>query len=99
MTYSAVIGAGTMGLGIAYVLAAAGENAVLVEPDAERRDAALPTLRGVAEGAVSRGKLEAAAAEALLSRVSTVAAVTELPADGADLVVEAVPERVELKHL
>jgi 3-hydroxybutyryl-CoA dehydrogenase len=99
MTYSAVIGAGTMGLGIAYVLAAAGDTAVLVEPDAERRDAALPTLRGVAEGAVSRGKLEAAAAEALLARLSTVAAVTDLPADGADLVVEAVPERVELKHM
>ncbi|HEY3604059.1 MAG TPA: 3-hydroxyacyl-CoA dehydrogenase family protein [Sporichthyaceae bacterium] len=98
-SYSAVIGAGTMGLGIAYVLAAAGDNAVLVEPDAARRDAALLTLRGVTEGAVSRGKLEAAAAEGLLSRVSTVAAVTDLPADGADLVVEAVPERVELKHL
>jgi 3-hydroxybutyryl-CoA dehydrogenase len=98
-SYSAVIGAGTMGLGIAYVLAAAGDTAVLVEPDAERRDAALPTLRGVAEGAVSRGKLAAAAAEAILGRLSTVAAVAELPRDGADLVVEAVPERIELKHL
>jgi 3-hydroxybutyryl-CoA dehydrogenase len=88
-----------MGLGIAYVLAAAGDTAVLVEPDAERRDAALPTLRGVAEGAVSRGKLAAAAAEAILGRLSTVAAVAELPRDGADLVVEAVPERIELKHL
>jgi 3-hydroxybutyryl-CoA dehydrogenase len=98
-SYSAVIGAGTMGLGIAYVLAVAGDNAVLVEPDAERRDAALPTLRGVAEGAVSRGKLEAAAAEAILGRLSTVAAVTDLPREGADLVVEAVPERIELKHV
>jgi 3-hydroxybutyryl-CoA dehydrogenase len=98
-SYSAVIGAGTMGLGIAYVLAAAGDTAVLVEPDAERRDAALPTLRGVAEGAVSRGKLDAAAAEAILSRLSTVAAVTDLPREGADLVVEAVPERIELKHM
>jgi 3-hydroxybutyryl-CoA dehydrogenase len=98
-SYSAVIGAGTMGLGIAYVLAAAGGTAVLVEPDAERRDAALPALRDVAAGAVKRGKLEEAGAEAILGRLSAVAAVTDLPAEGADLVVEAVPERVELKHL
>jgi 3-hydroxybutyryl-CoA dehydrogenase len=99
MGYSAVIGAGTMGLGIAYVLAAAGDTAILVEPDAERRDAALPTLKGLADGAVSRGKLSAEDAAALLGRLSAVAAVTDLAADGAELVVEAVPERVELKHL
>ncbi|MGQ0464724.1 MAG: 3-hydroxyacyl-CoA dehydrogenase family protein [Sporichthyaceae bacterium] len=98
-TYSAVVGAGTMGLGIAYVLAAAGDTAILVEPDAGRREAALDTLAGVANGAVSRGKLAESAAKGLLGRLSTVAAVAELPATGADLVVEAVPERMDLKHL
>jgi len=98
-SYSAVIGAGTMGLGIAYVLAAAGDTAVLVEAEAGRRDGALDSLRAVAEGAVSRGKLERADAEAILERLSTVAAISDLPTEGADLVVEAVPERVDLKHL
>jgi len=98
-SYSAVIGAGTMGLGIAYVLAAAGDTAVLFEAEAGRRDGALHSLRAVAEGAVSRGKLERADAEAILERLSAVAAITDLPTEGADLVVEAVPERVDLKHL
>ncbi|HEY2834674.1 MAG TPA: 3-hydroxyacyl-CoA dehydrogenase family protein [Sporichthyaceae bacterium] len=98
-SYSAVIGAGTMGLGIAYVLAAAGDTAVLVEAEAGRRDGALDSLRAVAEGAVSRGKLERADAEAILERLSTVASISDLPTEGADLVVEAVPERIDLKHL
>ncbi|MGQ0623680.1 MAG: 3-hydroxyacyl-CoA dehydrogenase family protein [Sporichthyaceae bacterium] len=97
-SYSAVIGAGTMGLGIAYVLAAAGDTAILVEPDRGRRDAALPALQGVADSAVKRGKLDEGAAKDVIARLSTVAAITELPTSGADLIVEAVPERVELKH-
>lgn len=96
-SYSAVIGAGTMGLGIAYVLAAAGDTAILVEPDAGRGEAAIGTLTGVAESAVKRGKLEESAAKELIGRISVVAAVEDLPAEGAELVVEAVPERMELK--
>lgn len=95
--YSAVIGAGTMGLGIAYVLAAAGDEVVVVEPDAGRAAGALPMLTGVADTAVQRGKLDEAAAGALLARIRTVDAVRELPAEGAHLVVEAVPERADLK--
>ncbi len=95
--WSAVIGAGTMGLGIAYVLAAAGDDLLVVESDAGRAAAAVPTLTDVAESAVARGKLEEAAAKALLGRISVVAEVGDLPTTGADLVVEAVPERVELK--
>jgi 3-hydroxybutyryl-CoA dehydrogenase len=95
--FSAVIGAGTMGLGIAYVLAAAGNEVIVVEPDAGRAGAAVPTLTEVSESAVARGKLAETAAKALLGRISVVAGVSELPTTGADLVVEAVPERVELK--
>jgi 3-hydroxybutyryl-CoA dehydrogenase len=95
--WSAVIGAGTMGLGIAYVLAAAGDEVVIVEPDSGRATAAVPALTEVAKSAVARAKLEETAAKALLARISVVAAVGDLPAGGADLVVEAVPERVELK--
>ncbi|WP_019876754.1 3-hydroxyacyl-CoA dehydrogenase family protein [Sporichthya polymorpha] len=95
--YSAVIGAGTMGLGIAYVLAAAGDTAILVEPDAGRAANAVATLTGVAESAVKRGKLSEDAAKDLIGRISVVAAVEDLPAGTAELVVEAVPERMELK--
>ncbi len=95
--YSAVIGAGTMGLGIAYVLAAAGDDVLVVEPDAARAAGALPMLTGVAENAVQRGKLDEAAAKALLTRIGTVGAVGDLPTTGAQLVVEAVPERADLK--
>jgi 3-hydroxybutyryl-CoA dehydrogenase len=97
-TYSAVIGAGTMGLGIAYVLAAAGDEAILVEPDPGRASSAIGTLTEVANSAVSRGKLEETAAKALLGRLSVVSGVGELPTSGADLVVEAVPERIDLKQ-
>jgi 3-hydroxybutyryl-CoA dehydrogenase len=96
-SYSAVIGAGTMGLGIAYVLAAAGDTAILVEPDAARGEAAIGTLTGVAESAVKRGKLEETAAKELIGRLSVVPSVEDLPTEGAELVVEAVPERMDLK--
>jgi len=95
--YSAVIGAGTMGVGIAYVLAAAGDTTILVEPDAARRDAAFGTLHGVAASAVKRGNLSEAEAKELINRLSVFASVQELPTEGADLVVEAVPERMDLK--
>ncbi|MGQ0630314.1 MAG: 3-hydroxyacyl-CoA dehydrogenase family protein [Sporichthyaceae bacterium] len=97
MSYSAVIGAGTMGLGIAYVLAAAGDTAILVEPDTGRREDALATLQGVADSAVTRGKLDGSAAKDLIARLSTVAEITDLPTEDAALIVEAVPERVDLK--
>jgi 3-hydroxybutyryl-CoA dehydrogenase len=95
--YSAVVGAGTMGLGIAYVLAAAGDDVMIVEPDAGRAAAAVASLTGAAESAVSRGKLEDTAAKELIGRLSVVGVIAELPATGADLVIEAVPERVDLK--
>ncbi len=95
--YSAVIGAGTMGLGIAYVLAAAGDTAILVEPDVGRADTAIGTLTGVAESAVKRGKLDEVAAKNLINRISVTDTVAALPTEGADLVVEAVPERMDLK--
>ena len=95
--YSAVVGAGTMGLGIAYVLAAAGDDVVLVEPDATRAADALPTLGIVAESAVNKNKLSKVEAKELLHRVSIVSHVRDLPTEGARLVVEAVPERLDLK--
>ncbi|MEU5562914.1 3-hydroxyacyl-CoA dehydrogenase family protein [Micromonospora musae] len=92
-----VIGAGTMGLGIAYVAAGAGYAVELVEVDADRGAAAVARLGGLWERAVERGKLTAEQAEANRARVTLRAALAEA-AEGPDVVVEAVPERLDLKR-
>ncbi len=92
-----VIGAGTMGVGIAYVFAAAGCEVTLAEPDPARADRALETVRARAALARERGKLDAAEADGLPGRIHTVRQIGQLPEE-TDLLVEAVPERPELKR-
>ncbi|MFD2688140.1 3-hydroxyacyl-CoA dehydrogenase family protein [Streptomyces phyllanthi] len=92
-----VIGAGAMGVGIAYVFAAAGCEVVLVEPEPARAERALGTVRTRAARAGEQGRLTPQQAGGLPGRVRTVRAAGELP-EGMDLVVEAVPERPELKR-
>lgn len=92
----AVIGGGTMGVGIAYVAAQAGGAVIVVEPDDNRAETMRRTIAVAADGAVKRGKLDRAAADALAAKVTCAAAVDDLP-EGLDLIVESVPERVELK--
>jgi 3-hydroxybutyryl-CoA dehydrogenase len=93
----AVVGAGTMGIGIAYAAAAAGYAVDLVEVDPERGAAALARLGEVWAGAVSRGKLAESEAAAAASRIVLRRALGEVEA-GAALIVEAVPERADLKR-
>ena len=93
----AVVGAGTMGMGVAYVFAAAGCETTLVEPDRSQAQRALSTIRAQAERAEHKGKLDAAVADGLADRVQVAAGVSELGL-GLDLIVEAVPERIELKR-
>jgi 3-hydroxybutyryl-CoA dehydrogenase len=93
----AVVGAGTMGLGIAYVFAVAGWHVQVVEPSDEQARRMAVEHRAAAEGAVRRGKLTAEAAEHALARIARVSAV-DLLAPELPLIVESVPERVELKQ-
>jgi len=93
----AVIGAGTMGVGIAYVAASAGYTTEVVEVDAARRAAALQTLAARWQGAVKRGLITAEDAEAAQARVVAVETI-EAIGDEPDVIVEAVPERLDLKH-
>ncbi len=93
----AVVGGGTMGVGIFYVFAAAGFNVSLVEPDDGRFAAALATLKGAADAGVRRGKLTVDEAQRIFGGVERFRATSELPA-GFDLVIETVPERLELKQ-
>ena len=93
----AVVGAGTMGVGIAYVYAAAGWNVTIVEPDDARSRAVQQTLADVAQSGAKRGKLNAAQVQHVTHGVQRVASATDL-AIGLDLVVETVPERLALKQ-
>ncbi|MFG1713159.1 3-hydroxyacyl-CoA dehydrogenase family protein [Micromonospora sp. NPDC049203] len=92
-----VVGAGTMGLGIAYVAAGAGYAVELVEVDPARGAEALRRLGELWDRGVLRGKLTEEAATANRARVTLRAGLAEV-AEGADVIVEAVPERLDLKR-
>ncbi|HWH00682.1 MAG TPA: 3-hydroxyacyl-CoA dehydrogenase family protein [Pilimelia sp.] len=92
-----VVGAGTMGLGIAYVAANAGYAVDLVEPDPARSRQAQESLDRLWQDAVRRGRQTGEAAAAARTRVVLRARVAEV-AGGAEVAVEAVPERLELKR-
>ncbi|MFI0791814.1 3-hydroxyacyl-CoA dehydrogenase family protein [Micromonospora rubida] len=97
MSRLVVVGAGTMGLGIAYVAAGAGYRVELVEVDPDRATAAEARLGELWDRAVRRGKLAADEAAAHRGRVTLVASLGAV-APEPDVVVEAVPERLELKR-
>lgn len=90
-----VIGGGRMGAGIAQVFAVQGARVSVVESGAEAAEAARARLADGLAKAAELGKLSVDPA-AVLERLVVVNGVDELPAD-ADLVVEAVPERADLK--
>ncbi|MEV1315704.1 3-hydroxyacyl-CoA dehydrogenase family protein [Micromonospora arborensis] len=92
-----VVGAGTMGLGIAYVAAGAGHAVELVEVDPERGATALNRLAELWERAVQRGKLSADQAAANRQRVTLRPTLAEV-APAPQVIVEAVPERLDLKR-
>jgi len=93
----AVLGAGTMGHGIAQVSAQVGCAVTLYDVDQAAGDRALAAIRKNLDKGVVRGKVEPADRDAALARIRTT---TQLAAacEGADLVVEAVPEKLELKR-
>ncbi|WP_298167502.1 3-hydroxyacyl-CoA dehydrogenase family protein [Novosphingobium sp.] len=92
----AVVGGGTMGVGIVYVSAMAGAQVTVVEPDDARAVGLRETISKTAAAAITRGKLDAAGAAALEGRITRIADVDALP-EGLDLIIETVPERLDLK--
>jgi 3-hydroxybutyryl-CoA dehydrogenase len=92
-----VVGGGTMGHGIAQVAAAAGCAVRLTDVSEEVLDAAIGKIRGGLERRVAKGKGTQDEVEALLSRIETGTGLFQM-AKGADIVIEAVPERIELKQ-
>jgi len=91
-----VVGGGTMGVGIAYVSAMAGGSVTVVEPDEARAITMRQTVADAVASAITRGKLDAARGDALIARITRIANVDEIP-EGLDIVIETVPERLELK--
>jgi 3-hydroxybutyryl-CoA dehydrogenase len=91
-----VVGLGTMGAGIAEVLARSGLEVVGVEHDEAGVERAKGHLRASTGRAVKRGKLTEDEVAELMGRISTGTDLSAL-AD-CELVVEAIPERMELKR-
>ena len=92
----AVIGAGTMGRGIAYASALAGFQTVLEDVSDSILAKALDWVRDAFEEGVRRSKVDPAAREAALALISTSRVVDEAIRD-AELIIEAVPEELEMK--
>jgi 3-hydroxybutyryl-CoA dehydrogenase len=90
-----VIGAGTMGAGIAEVAAKAGCTVRLFDVSAEVLSAGQARIERSLAKAVEKGKLDAGAAEATRARITYAGDYGDVAR--LDLVVEAVPERMELK--
>jgi len=93
----AVVGGGTMGNGIAHVCAQAGREVTLVDVSADVLDQALATISENLDRQVKKEIIDGAEKESVLGRIHTE---TDMPLGvaGAQLVIEAVPERVELKE-
>ncbi|MEQ1474316.1 MAG: 3-hydroxyacyl-CoA dehydrogenase NAD-binding domain-containing protein [Candidatus Acidiferrum sp.] len=92
----AVIGAGTMGRGIAYAAAFGGYLTVLEDISAPRLAEALRWITQAFDEGVARGKVEAAIRDRAIPLISTATAVQDAIRD-ADLILEAVPEEMEMK--
>ncbi|PHM25638.1 3-hydroxyacyl-CoA dehydrogenase [Xenorhabdus ehlersii] len=92
----AVIGAGTMGIGIAQVAAQAGHSVLLFDLNGEAVSQSLDNLRTRLHQRVEAGKAEASATETLLQRITQVNALHALAPCG--LVIEAIVEQLEAKQ-
>ena len=96
MTTIAVVGLGTMGLGIAQTYAAAGFSALATDAVPTTGATALDRLRDGLAPRVAAGKLSQAGLDGLLARVTVVPSLQEM--GRADLVIEAVVENIDIKR-
>jgi len=91
-----VVGAGTMGRGIAQIAALGGYETVLYDVSAELAEAGAAGLREALDKGAERGRWSVDDAAAAAGRVETAAELDGLA--GCDLVIEAAPEKLELKR-
>ena len=95
-TKVAVLGAGMMGAGIAYVCALAGWEVVLKDVSLEAAEKGKGYSEGLVAKGVKRGKVTLEKGEALLQRITPTDDYNDLA--GADVIIEAVFESVQLKQ-
>ena len=91
-----VLGAGTMGAGIAQIAAEAGLDVLLHDPVEGATEHARERITGFLNRRVAKGELTEDAAAAAMGRVRAMASLEALA--GADLVVEAIPEDLVIKR-
>ena len=91
-----VLGAGTMGNGIAHVFARAGYNVILRDVEQKFLDRAMETIAKNLDREVNKGKLAESEKPSVLARLKAVTDFSTLA--GADFVVESVPEKLEIKR-
>lgn len=91
-----VVGAGTMGAGIAQLAAQSGFQVILADAAPEFVQKGLAGIRGRLEGQVAKGKLPRERAEEILAAIRPAAELADLAA--ADLVIEAITEQLEVKE-
>ena len=92
----AVLGAGTMGNGIAHVFARAGYQVILRDVEQRFLDRAMETIGKNLDREIKKGKLTEAEKPGVLARLKLVTDMGAIAA--ADFVVEAVPEKPEIKR-
>jgi len=92
----AVLGAGTMGNGIAHVFARAGYHVILRDVEQRFLERGLETVAKNLDREIKKGKLPETERAAVLGRITLVTDMAAIAA--ADFVVEAVPEKIEIKR-
>jgi len=93
---SGVVGAGTMGHGIAYILADAGLEVCLIDQSKKALDKALAHIELLLESGVKNNKITSDKAQQIRTRISSSHDLDAL--SNADLMIEAVSEDIELKR-
>jgi 3-hydroxybutyryl-CoA dehydrogenase len=91
----AVLGAGTMGNGIAHVFARSGCKVILRDVEKRFLDRGIETITKNLDREVKKGKISEADKPAVLARIQPITEISALAA--ADFAIEAVPEQLDLK--
>jgi len=92
----AVLGAGTMGHGVAHAAAASGFETRLYDVSDAQLAKARSTVDGILRKAVELGKMSTPDADAAIARLTTTSDVAAALAD-ADLIIETAPEKIDIK--
>lgn len=95
MNKIAVIGAGTMGNGIAQVVASANYNVILVDVNKEELEMGIETIEKNLDRAIKKDKIQSEEKEKVLNNIQTTTRYEDIK--NVDLVIEAVPEKMEIK--